>query len=185
MNTSHSNAPKDKSKDEPEGLGDLALDLLNDDAPTAQPAVPQPAPQTVETSLELADAPPVIAKLEAAVEGLQMPSETDEPFRVVYWPLEKSELSDSEVAFYAAERADAPVESQSVDAFFRNAATIENWMDDDEKAEAARFGDLIETLQGELQNPRVYLIGEGERTVAVVGQVEGGFGGVVTLVVET
>ena len=182
MNTSP--ASKNDAPKEPKSLGDAALDLLSDAAPA--PSAPPVARAAVETSLELpANAPPFAAKLEAAVKGLEMPSESDAPFRVVYWPLEKTELTPSEVAFYAAERADAPVETRSVEAFFKDAAKVEDWMKDDDRATAKRFGDLIETLNDELGKPRVYLIGKRERTAAVIGKVEGGFGGVVTLVVET
>ncbi len=181
MNTSHSH---DEPKQTTESLGDAALDLLRSDAPIAPP--PQPAPKTVEASCASApDAPPVVAKLEGAVAGLLMPSESDEPFRVVYWPLEKAALTDSEVAFYAAEKADAPVETQSVEHFFRNAVTIESWMKDDDRKAAQQFQNLVETLQAELEKPQVYLIGKTERTAAVIGKVEGGFAGVVTTVVET
>lgn len=177
---------------ESSSLGDLALDLLSDDAPLAADAkteTVEAAPDKTEVAGDIADTtldqPPVVAKLEEAVKGLEMPSETDEPFRVVFWPLEKSQLTNSEVAFYAAERADAPVETRSVAEFFQDAATVEDWMDDAERADAKRFQNLVETLNAELKNPRVYLIGERERTAAVIGQVEGGFGGVITLVVET
>ena len=182
---------KPHPKDEPpasQSLGDLALDSLSDpmSAPSPAAAAPENAPpHAIETSLDSAAQPPVVAKLEAATRDLEMPSESDEPFRVVFWPLEKSELSPSEVAFYAAERADADVETESVEKFFANAARIESWMKDADRAQAKRFGDLIETLKSELEKPQVYLIGKVERTVAVIGKVEGGFAGVITTVVET
>lgn len=179
----------DKAVPPAESAGDLALDSLNldDDAPAqAAPAKPQPAPAPPEPKAsQLEGAPPIVAQLEAATKGLQMPSETDAPFRVVYWPLEQIKLSESEVALYAAEKPDAPVETQSVEAFFKNAVKVEDWMKDDEKANAARFAKLVETLQNGLENPRVYLIGKTERTVAIIGKAKGGFAGLITLVVET
>ena len=129
--------------------------------------------------------PPVIAKIKEAVGDLQMPSETDAPMRVEFWPSEKSAISPAEVALFAATKPQDSVETQSVAEFFAGAILIEDWMSDDEKATAKRFQTLVEVLNADLENPRVYLFGERERTVVIIGKVKGGFGGVVTLVVET
>ena len=131
------------------------------------------------------DAAPVIAKIKAAVGDLQMPSETDAPMRVEFWPSEKSAISPAEVALFAAVKTQDSVETQSVEQFFAGAVLIEDWMSDDEKATAKRFQTLVEVLNAELENPRVYLFGERERTVVIIGHVKGGFGGLMTLVVET
>ena len=187
MNNSTSKVPDANAPDANENAGDAALDFLLDDAPAKN--VDSPA-QTPEVAAPIADAPilnapPAVARLDAATAGLQMPSETDAPFRTVYWPLEKAEITPSEVALYLTENAEARVETQSVQAFFKNAISVEDWMDDDEKATAKRFENLVETLDAELQKPRVYRIGEREITAAIVGKVQGGFAGVVTTIVET
>ena len=187
--SSTSHAPDENASSENEGDATLAalLDTAPDspvadkektiqDAPLVAP-VPADAPEV--------DGPPALDKLDEATRDLLMPSESDEPFRTVYWPLDKAEITPSEVAFYATENADAPVEAQSVEEFFENAILVEDWMDDEEKATAERFQNLVETLNTELEKPCVYLVGERERTAAVIGQVAGGFAGVVTLVVET
>lgn len=184
MNNSSVNALDENGATE--NAGDAALDMLLDPAPASDAAnektgatneKPAPAPQL--------EAPPAIARLDAATSGLRMPSECDEPFRTVYWPLEKAEITPAEVALYLTENADALVETQSVTVFFQNATKTEDWMDDEEQANVGQFEQLVETLNGELETPRVYLIGERERTAAIIGKVMGGFAGVVTLVVET
>lgn len=181
MNKSSSNAP-----DSSENAGDAALDMLLGDAPAETAATPAPTPtaQVVAPAPKL-DVPPAIARLEAATAGLLMPSESDEPFRAVYWPLEKSEITQSEVALYLTENADATVEKQSVAQFFANATKVEDWMGDDEKSNAKRFEKLVETIHSELEKPSVYRIGEREITAAIIGKIAGGFGGIVTVVVET
>ena len=173
-----------------ENAGDAALDLLSDPAPaTEPPAVAAPSAQAksdTPSAPKIADgAPPVVAKLEAASRGLQMPSETDAPFRVVYWPLEKSAIQPSKVALYLTENADAEVKTQSIGEFFKNAVAVEDWMSDDEKADAKKMSELVEALNADLESPRVYLIGEREITAAIIGKVAGGFAGVVTTIVET
>ena len=174
--------PKSPSNSD-QNAGDDALAMLSDDAPAAVPAKPEVAKVSAEAPP--LNAPPAIAKLNAATSGLLMPSESDEPFRAVYWPLEANEIKPSEVALYLTENADAKVETKSVAAFFKNATKVEDSMGDDEKQDAKKFAQLIETINAELENPQVYLIGEREITAATIGKVAGGFGGVVTLVVET
>lgn len=158
---------------------------------STQPPVPEPASVAKEvalapdTSALTPEAAVLVAKLEAATDGLQMPSETDAPFRVVFWASQKPALTPAEIAVLAEQEADAVIEIQTVETLFANAALVEDWMKDDEKATALRFAKLVETLKAELENPQVYLMGERERTVVIVGKVRGGFGGVITLVVET
>ena len=179
MKISNSNNPE-------ENAGDAALDSLLDDAPENNASVPAAPTETASIiNAPTLDAPPAIARLDAAIAGLQMPSETDAPFRTVYWPLEKTEISSAEVALYLTENAEATVETQSVKAFFNSAISVENWMNDDEKATAKRFEKLVETLDAELDKPTVYRIGEREITAAIVGKIAGGFAGIVTTVVET
>ena len=185
------NEPADQAD---ENAGDLALDALTNSAPADPTGAEADAANRATAAndravgavaVSLVGAPPAIARLEAATRGLQMPSETDAPFRVVYWPLDQAQISPSEVALYLTENADASVETQSVEEFFRSAASVESWMNDDEKATAARFQQLIETLNAELENPQVYRLGQREITAAAIGKMIGGFGGVVTLIVET
>ncbi len=167
-----------------ENAGDSALDMLSDPTSAIEPPA-KPKPVAVSAPAPSADAPPVVAKLESVSKGLQMPSETDAPFRTVYWPLEKSEIKPSDVALYLTENADATVKTQTVSEFFQNAVTIEDWMGDDEKADAKKMGELVEALKADLESPHVYLIGEREITAAIIGKVKDGFAGVVTTIVET
>lgn len=172
-----------------ENAGDAALDMLNEPMPASSTAAAVAAQSAQAKPLKVpaiaAGAPPIVAKLEAASQGLQMPSETDAPFQTVYWPLEKSDIEPSDVALYLTENADATVKTQSLSAFFKNAVSIEDWMSDDDKANAKKMGELATTLNSDLESPKVYLIGEREITAAIIGKVEGGFAGVVTTVVET
>ena len=124
MNKPSSTEPKSS-----ENAGDDALALLSDNTLTEAPA---PA-ETVEVAAPKLDMPSAIARLDAATAGLLMRSESDEPFRTVYWPLEKDEITASEVALYLTENAEADVQTESVGAFFENAVKVEAWMGDDEK----------------------------------------------------
>lgn len=156
---------------------------------TAAVKAPVTVAEKVSLSAPPAEMPPeaaaLVAKLRAQIFGLAMQSETDAPFRAVFWASDKATLAPAEIALLAEIKGDVRVEIVTVEKFFANAVTIEDWMKDDEKATAVKFQKLIETLKAELENPQVYLIGKTERTVVVVGKIKGGFGGVITLVVET
>ena len=144
-------------------------------------------------------ASPVVSELEAATRDLQMPSETDAPFQVVFYPAEAQtaanpqektppevvKITPEAIAKLAGAPADAKVETRDLEDFFAAAATEEDWMEDEEKATAKRFANLVETLKKLLQDPQVVLWGEAKKQVAIVGQVEGGCAGVLTVVVET
>ena len=159
-----------------------AVEISTISAATAPDAT---APDATAPDAAAPDAAPVIATIKEAARDLQMPSETDAAMRVEFWASDKSEISPAQIALLAAAKPENPVETQSVEQFFAHAVIIEDWMSDDEKATAKRFQNLVEVLNADLENPRVYLFGERERTVVIIGKVKGGFGGVVTLVVET
>ncbi len=133
----------------------------------------------------VAEVPSFIAPLRELTFGLTMQSETDAPMRVEYWDSKERALSPDQVAILAAVPNAKPVEITTVAKFFANAVKVEDWMNDEEKAVAKRFQKLSEMLEIELENPQVYLFGEREKTVVVIGKVKGGYGGLVTLVVET
>lgn len=146
------------------------------------------ASEKIAVSVSLSDAatpPPAISIIEAEAKELSMQSEIDAPIIVKYWASQKTELSPGEVAALVEQQADKPIEIVTVAAFFKNSALVEDWMNDDEKALALKFQKFIVTLETQLENPQVYLFGERERTVVIIGKVKGGFGGVATVVVET
>ena len=151
---------------------------------TKAPAVKAIQQKTVALA-DTATAPPAIAILTEAALGLSVQSEIDAPIIVKYWSSEKLELGPLDVAALVEQSESASVETKTVGEFFKNSVFIQDWMSDDEKAMARKFREFVVTLEAQLENPRVYLFGERERTVIIIGKVKGGFGGVVTLVVET
>jgi hypothetical protein len=137
------------------------------------------------STISMTEKPAIVATLEKATENLQMPSETDAPFRVVFYALDTEELSPAEIAELAGAPEDAEIETRNVDEFFEAVATEEEWMNDEERAVAKRFAALLETLVSELKDVQVVLWGENELQVAIIGKCDGGFAGLLTIVVET
>jgi len=146
--------------------------------------------------------PPVVAQLETLVEGLEMPSETDAPFRV-FWaeqtPIKKQgaetdegdakgdELQPADYARMAglSLKGNEPVEMRSLSELLDTPATVEKWMSADDQKTARRFADLRAFLNANFAEIEVLAWGTNEKQIVVVGRVEGGFAGLVTLVVET
>jgi hypothetical protein len=122
--------------------------------------------------------------LESATQELLYISETDASLVPFFWPGE-APLTPEVVKEKAALHAEAPLEEQTIDEFFEPVTTVEEWMNDEEKAEAARFGALRELLEAKLQNLQVFRAGETKLRVFFVGETEGGYAGVETEVVET
>jgi len=146
--------------------------------------------------------PPVVVQLETLVEGLQMPSETDAPIRV-FWveqtPTKKyggetdegdaqgDELQPADCARMAGIqlKGNEPIEMRSLSELLDTPATVEKWMSADDQKTARRFADLRAFLHANFAEIEVMGWGTSEKQIVVVGRVEGGFAGLVTLVVET
>ncbi len=129
---------------------------------------------------------PVIETLKQAADGLLFPSETDAPLVPFFWPREdSSKLTPETLASLAGVAADTPIKSTKLATFFRPATKAEEWHNEEESAQVARFQELVKTLKGTLDDVNVFRLGNTRIDVYVVGKVEGGYAGLKTLVVET
>ena len=143
--------------------------------------------------------PAIVLTLEKATEGLLMPSETDAPFEIVFLEIpaepcaetgaetgaEPQKMTPAQIARLAGAPDGAAIETRELDAFFAVPARVEEWMNDEEKATAARFAELLETLKNQLEDPQVVLWGDAKKIVAIIGKWQGSAAGVTTLIVET
>lgn len=127
----------------------------------------------------------VMKALEAATNGLSFQSETDAPIEPFFWTSEETRLTEKVVRQCANASENATVETQSLAEFFEPVIAEEDWMNDDERAEAKKFQSLMQVLKDTLKAERVYRVGETTVAVYVVGKVEGGYAGLKTTVVET
>ncbi len=74
----------------------------------------------------------------------------------------------------------------SLDAFFRDVTTEEDWHDAEEKEEVLKFRQLVQTLKKTVKDIRVFKVGKVEADVYIVGRTESGdWAGLKTKVVET
>jgi hypothetical protein len=80
----------------------------------------------------------------------------------------------------------APVAEQSVDEFFAPLVREQDWYGDEEKAAAAKYRALLDSVKRYLKGPKVMRVGERKVAVYVVGVAsEGGWAGLKTTAVET
>jgi hypothetical protein len=126
-------------------------------------------------------------KLKNLVDGLLMLSETDAPFE--YYILEDSKdllLNKETVATIAGKTTGDEIETETLEHFFRNMVRLNPEDSDERKKEAARFKELQEQLQQQLQDVKVYRAGNTSITIYILGKTDNGdIAGLRTLIVET
>ena len=134
----------------------------------------------------MSETPLSLAALQQAADGLLFLSETDAPLTPFFWPNSTGEkLTTPHFEKLAKTPKDASIKIVKLDSLFRNATKSEDWHNDEEKAQVARFKQLVKTIKAELKDVQVFRVGETSVDVYIVGQVEGGYAGLQTKAVET
>ena len=127
----------------------------------------------------------LLTELTQATDGLLFMSESDYPFEPVRWP-DQTELTPDAVRRLTGSDESAPIETQSVNDFFRPAATEADWKNAQQLAAARRYQALVGWLQDNLADVRVYRIGRIQIDVYIVGRsAAGSWIGLKTRVIET
>ena len=126
----------------------------------------------------------LIKRLKEATEGLLWLSESDYPWEVVY--LEGASNLKSQLLEISNLDADTTIETKELNDFFRQATTEKDWYDDAEKAECQSYRELVEVLQYNLNDIKVYRLGETEVNCYVLGKTQSdAIAGLFTIAVET
>jgi len=131
-------------------------------------------------------------QLKSASEGLLFMSESDYPFEVSLWESSKQtslireNLTTQKILELTGHPQDTPVEIVTVNNFFRVATTEQDWYGEEELATLKKYQKLVETLNNNLSDLKVYRIGKIEIDVYVIGQTStGDYAVLSTKVVET
>lgn len=127
----------------------------------------------------------VLEEIARAAEGLLFMSEADYPLEPLR--LEGAGPPDGRrLRELAGAGAEAPVAEQSLEEFFRAAASEPPWKGGAELASARRFQALARALGENLSDLRVYKVGQINMPVYILGRGPGGgWLGLSTRVVET
>ena len=98
-----------------------------------------------------------------------MPSESDYPLEPFRWQGEGPLTPDS-LRAHLELPPDAPVETRTLDAFFGPLARVADWMDEEQREQAARFAALRDLIAARLRDVAVYYAGRVQVTVVIAGQ---------------
>ena len=130
---------------------------------------------------------PLFDTLSQATSGLLFPSESDAPITPYHFPGPQGAEPTPE-ALLSVEHlpGDTPVETITVADLFDPFQHAAEGASDEDQAEAARYGALVELLGHELKALRVYRVGKVDIDVYVLGHdAAGSWLGLKTHVVET
>ena len=127
----------------------------------------------------------LITQLELASKDLFWCSETEYPLEVFYW--NKTDSFDENVLLQIH---DYPVETkiviQEFRSFFDSATKSESWHNEAEKLEVKRYQAIVDLIAKNLTNIRVYLLGDVEIDVYILGKTEHqAIAGLTTKIVRT
>lgn len=127
----------------------------------------------------------VLQELEQATAGLLFMSESDYPFQLIHWK-GITEVTPQYLRGRTGHAADALVEVRSLDDFFQVAASEPEWKGPAEIETARRYQALVRLLKENLNDVKVYRVGEISIQVYVIGRSStGNWMGISTQIVET
>lgn len=127
-------------------------------------------------------------KAEDLIHNLYMPSETDAPITIWYWPdsLHNQKPTIVTLLQTLSLPADSTVEMISVPNFFAAYSDSKETFDAEETMQAERFCVLAQFLETSLKDTQVYCFGTVDIDVLIVGQHDSGqWIGLRTKLVET
>ena len=127
----------------------------------------------------------LLEELETLISGLLFMSEADYPFQTLRWKGE-IEITEERLRELTGASPDSPVKTQTVEDFFRAAASEPDWKNEKELALAKRYQQLVRWLKENLENATAYRIGEIDIQVYIPGRSRSGnWIGISTRVIET
>ena len=111
----------------------------------------------------------LLAELSQACDALMWLSESDYPWQVVSWRNEDKIDCQTLLQHYEY-HPETKVSTKTLDSFFQNATTEQEWHDETEKAEVKRYQNLYSWLKNNLRDIQVFLVGEIEIDVYLLGR---------------
>ncbi|MGF1589740.1 MAG: nuclease A inhibitor family protein [Pleurocapsa sp.] len=122
----------------------------------------------VSTSDSLADQA-LIQKLELAIASLLWPSEAEYPFQVYYWQ-DAAKFNQNALLQHHNHSPELKIAIQEFPSFFASVTEEQTWHNEEEKAEIKRYQTLVDLMTKNLTDIRVYLLGEVEIDVYILGE---------------
>ncbi|MHC5596902.1 MAG: nuclease A inhibitor family protein [Nostoc sp.] len=128
----------------------------------------------------------ITEKLKQSSADLLMMSESDYPFEVFLWTAQANGLTTQKLLQLTDHPHNSAIEEVTLDYFFRNCAYEQEWHDEQQKQNVKKFQTLVQILEDNLNEIKVYRIGTIDIDVYIVGKTSSGdLAGLSTKVVET
>lgn len=108
-----------------------------------------------------------IQNLKLAIADLLWSSEAEYPFEIVYW-----QGIDATLLQHYNYPPHTPVKTTEFKSFFASATTEKQWHNQSERAEVKRYQELVSLMSDNLSDLQVYLIGEVEIDVYILGKTQ-------------
>jgi hypothetical protein len=128
----------------------------------------------------------LVERLKQAAKGVVYSSESDYPFEVIHWTGNGEPITAETIIEKTGTQKDVAVEVIDFSEFFNPEVPDPDWYETQEKAEAARYKNLMEILRHYLSNIHVYRVGEIEVNIYILGEsANGDIVGLSTKSIET
>lgn len=111
----------------------------------------------------------LLERIAWAIADLWWSSEADYPWQVVCLPENIDNWDSHQLLQHYQYPLDSPVATTTLDSFLAIATAEHEWHSAAEKTEVQRYRELSQLLEANLENVRVYLVGEVEIDVYVLG----------------
>ena len=126
----------------------------------------------------------LINQLKSASEGLLWLSESDYPFKTVYW--ENVDDLNAKLLELTDCTPKTTIEIRELDSFFKKATEEKDWYNSEEMTECKRYQALVNLLKTHLKDIKVYRVGSCEVNCYILGKTaSGAIAGLSTISVET
>jgi hypothetical protein len=125
----------------------------------------------------------LIEELETATKDLLWFSESEYPFKVFYW--RNADFSIDSLLHRYNYSPETKIVVKNCQSFFADAIREEDWYDETEIVETKRYQNLVNLMRQKLKNIQVYLLGEVEIDVYILGETDEAIAGLSTKIVAT
>ncbi len=126
----------------------------------------------------------LINQLKSASEGLLWLSESDYPFKTIYW--ENVDDIEAKLLEVTNSKGHTKIEVRELERFFNRVTEEKDWYEDKEIAECKRYQALVNLLKTHLTDIKVYRVGSCEVNCYILGKTaSGAIAGLSTISVET
>jgi hypothetical protein len=112
-----------------------------------------------------------IVQLEQISQELLWLSETEYPFQIIYWQ-NADNFNENNLMQHYNYPPETKIVIQEFNSFFASATKSETWHNEEEQAEVKKYQALTDFLSANLTDLRVYLLGEIEIDVYILGKTE-------------